>query len=500
MDDSSTKEVADAYDAMPYVRLSYPYSHAGRLAVLGQLFGLRPAPANAARVLVLGCASGANLIPMAYALPGSTFLGVDLSARQIEEAQQFAQAVGLQNIELKQMDLRDLETGEPFDYIIAHGLHSWIPRQMQPELMAVCARLLAPQGILHLSYNTYPGGHLRQMAREMAQFHVRGIDDPQQRVAQTRALLKYLIAAMHPKGSAYHEALRDELAILESVSDSGLVHDMLEANNHPVHFWELCSQASDVGLSFFCESRLANLPALAADVERSPWLQEVANSETREQYLDFVSGRAFRRSLFCHSNLTWDDDLSAEHAKEFQLLSSAKASGAAQPDGQQLFIDGFKRKMTVADPLGGAALTALGECYPQTLSFAQLVERCQQRLGQNLTDEQQARLTHTLMIGYVYEVVDLRSWDSRTAPSVSDRPKASPVARYQLQQGWELTTLLHQMHQLGDQLMRDLISLLDGTRDQEALKIALAERGHLIELPVLSRRLEELRQAALLEA
>jgi tRNA G46 methylase TrmB len=48
-------------------------------------------------VLELGCASGGNLIPMAYGLPESEFVGIDYAARQIAEGQAAVAALGLDN-------------------------------------------------------------------------------------------------------------------------------------------------------------------------------------------------------------------------------------------------------------------------------------------------------------------------------------------------------------------------------------------------------------------
>jgi len=75
MEDS---EEHTSYDEVPYESQSFPQSHPNRLATLGRLFGLSPAPVAQCRVLELGCASGGNLIPMAYHLPESEFVGLDL--------------------------------------------------------------------------------------------------------------------------------------------------------------------------------------------------------------------------------------------------------------------------------------------------------------------------------------------------------------------------------------------------------------------------------------
>src|SRR5262245_46429032 len=82
-----------SYDEIPYESHPYPQSHPERLATVATLFGMTPPPIEACRVLELGCAAGGNLIPMAQTLPGSTFLGIELSARQADEGRATIEAL-----------------------------------------------------------------------------------------------------------------------------------------------------------------------------------------------------------------------------------------------------------------------------------------------------------------------------------------------------------------------------------------------------------------------
>lgn len=72
-----------SYDELSVTINSNPLTHPNRLAVIGMLFGIRPAPVDRCRVLDLGCAQGGNLIPMAFNFPHSEFVGIDLSSSQI---------------------------------------------------------------------------------------------------------------------------------------------------------------------------------------------------------------------------------------------------------------------------------------------------------------------------------------------------------------------------------------------------------------------------------
>src|SRR4051812_41655243 len=154
---------------------------------------MSPAPVDRCRVLELGCAGGGNLLPMAETLPQSTFFGIDLSPVQIGHGQRIIRALGLTNLRLEAMSILDVpeDFGE-FDYIIAHGVYSWVPPAVQQKILDLCAAHLAPQGVAYLSYNTYPGWHLRQMAREMMLYHVAGIESPQESAAQATALVQFI--------------------------------------------------------------------------------------------------------------------------------------------------------------------------------------------------------------------------------------------------------------------------------------------------------------------
>src|SRR5262245_10234755 len=122
----------NTYDEMPYDSYPYIQTHPSRLAVIATLFGMNPPAVEKCRVLELGCASGGNLIPMAEMLPASEFVGVDLSGRQIADGQRIVDALGLSNITLRHASILDVdESYGPFDYVICHGVFSWVPDQVR---------------------------------------------------------------------------------------------------------------------------------------------------------------------------------------------------------------------------------------------------------------------------------------------------------------------------------------------------------------------------------
>src|SRR5258706_9216254 len=161
----------NSYDAVPYPTGAHPQTHPDRLAATAALFGLSPVPAERCRVLELGCGNGGNLIPMAAALPGSTFTGVDLSGAAIAQGRGLIGRAGVTNISLLQQDLLAFEAGrDSFDYILAHGFYAWVPPPVQDRILAICGAALAPEGVAFVSYNALPGAAPPQGLPGMLQY------------------------------------------------------------------------------------------------------------------------------------------------------------------------------------------------------------------------------------------------------------------------------------------------------------------------------------------
>src|SRR5206468_4111305 len=132
---------------------------------------------------------------------------------------------------------------------------------------------LAPNGIAYVSYNTFPGWHMRGMIREMMCYHTSRFPNPRTRIRQARALLDFL-AQNASEHDAFGKMLRAEVKALSHQSDNYLYHEHLEDNNHPVYFFQFAERAAAHGLQYLGEAELASMwaghlaPEVAATVER----------------------------------------------------------------------------------------------------------------------------------------------------------------------------------------------------------------------------------------
>jgi cyclopropane fatty-acyl-phospholipid synthase-like methyltransferase len=186
--------VSTSYDIVPYPGHALAQAHPDRLATIATLFGMKPADINRCRVLEIACGDGLNLTSVALSLPQAECIGIDLAAAGIKKGQDRARCLGLKNIDLRQLDIMDIDADlGRFDFIIAHGIYSWLPERVRDKLLQICKQNLAENGVAYVSYNTYPGSHMRDLVRGMMRFHVSEFDDPRQRVTQARSLIKFII-------------------------------------------------------------------------------------------------------------------------------------------------------------------------------------------------------------------------------------------------------------------------------------------------------------------
>jgi len=472
-------EKTSSYDNVPYDSHPFPQSHPDRLATMAALFGMKPQAIDNCRVLELGCASGGNLIPVAQVLPKSHFVGVDLSNRQIEDGQKVIKDLGLKNVELKQGDLQKLEDSlGKFDYIIAHGLYSWVSNDVQEKILEAVEKFLSPNGVAYISYNTYPGWHFRGMIRDMMLYHAGPIQEPNAKAGQARALLDFLAQSVPTENNAYGIMLRNEVEVLRNQRDSYLFHDHLEEENKPEYFHQFIEKANKHGLQFLGEAEFSTMLTSNFPAQVGETLRKISTDIVRtEQYMDFVRNRTFRQTLLCRKDVELNRNLSFEQVKQFLIASpikpvsenfeiaSAKPETFALPNNVQL---------TTPQPLVKAALQHLGEIWPKAISFQDLLDKSLAKIAPNVIQDKSATQAQTQLLGadlltaYSTNAVVFRSHELPFVTTVSDKPKVSEMAKFQAEHGNYVTNQLHEIVTI-DIFSKHLIALLNGKKDHNQL-------------------------------
>jgi methyltransferase-like protein/SAM-dependent methyltransferase len=494
-----------SYDVVPYESYPYSQSHPVRLLTIASLFGVQPPRVSTCRVLELGCSSGGNLLPMAEQFPQTHLLGIDGSRRQIEDGQRVVRELGLTNVELRHQDIREFSAGpESFDYIIVHGVFSWVPNEVQDRILEICSRCLAPQGVAYVSYNTYPGWRLRGMIRDLMTYRAAFFQDPAVKVREARALLDFLAESVPTENNAYGLLLSDEVRWLRSRADSYLLHEHLEEVNEPLYFHQFMARAAAKGLQYLGEADFSTMSAAnfppqvesmvcrlsattPAEVDRDAPPRRARGDDLDviqlEQYMDFVRNRLFRQTLLCRADVTLDRRLPPERVYGMYIASSG------QPEVENLdpcTADRvtFRRPgstLTTNEPLVKAAMLHLRSIWPRSMAFADLLAAARRRLypgalvlDARRAEEEKRTLAAPLLRCYATTHVDLSAEPERFTLEPPERPQATRLARFQAQAGQPVTNLAHESVRLSD-LERHVLRFLDGGHDRPLLLEVLAD-------------------------
>jgi SAM-dependent methyltransferase len=439
-------------------------------------------------VLELGCGDGGNLVPMAVGLPDAQFVGIDNAGSAIERGTSVARSLALKKVSLETISIEDYDPpAGSFDYVIAHGVYSWVPPAVRDAALALCGRVLAPAGVAVVSYNTLPGGRVRQALRDMMEFHSAGIEHPRERAAKARELLHFVVAGAPPDWPMA-AAIRVQAERLLPRDDYSLLHDDLSEFNDAVHFHEFVAHAGAHGLQYLAEAEFFEMQTGVMPEPVQQALLAVEDPIVRDQYLDFLKARMFRQTLLCHADARVDRSPRAAAVERLAFSSAAVAAAEPDADGRVVFQGPGGSTLTTDHPDVVAALRRAADCWPAALWVRDL-------------DGDRAALCDALLRGFAANVLQLHECPPRLSTSPGERPEASPLARLQAADGEMVTSLRHRSVRLEDELARRLVTLLDGTRDRAALAAALRPHTELADAELdaaLERGLGGLARLALL--
>jgi methyltransferase-like protein/2-polyprenyl-3-methyl-5-hydroxy-6-metoxy-1,4-benzoquinol methylase len=465
----------NSYDSVPYGSYPIAASHPDRLFAVSKLFGLNPVPPENARILELGCAGGGNLLPIASQFPNASCLGIELSELQCDAANTAIKFIGLQNIKISQGSIADItpDLGK-FDYILCHGVFSWVPESVREAILRVSSQNLSENGVAYVSYNTLPGWYLRGMVRDMMLRHVEGIQDTGAKIAQARALLSFLASATQSNESPHAAYLRAEAAFLDKQPDLYLFHDHLEEYNKPYFFQDFIRFASQFGLQFLGESNLATMWIGNLSAETSQKLASIQDGVVSGHYMDCIVGRSFRETLLVHSGLSLSRNLDPNKFGDIRF------SGQFQSEPSGGSIDGSTERKEYKTQNGQTifaserpsqlAIEALSDAFPGSLSLEQVSQAMEIGVDRSSTVAKvnKQQMATTLMQWSLAGYIDFRFQEDRLQVRGMEKPKAPSWTRCQARAGRYVTNLRHELIQITD-VERHILLLLDGSRDLQAI-------------------------------
>lgn len=294
------------YSELGYKSMPFPYTTPATLEAYAALVGVSAPNPKTARVLELGATYGGNIISQALFNPDATFVGIELSQEQVEKGNEVIANAGLTNVSLIQSDIASIgsEIGT-FDYIIAHGVYSWVDDGVKEALLRLIDEHLAEDGIAYVSYNTYPGWHTMEEVRQLMMFSNR---DKAQFNHKEKVLHGKTIGSIVGSQILKYDNLKERnskfLGALRSVMQKDeyyVGHDHLEPNNDPVYFYQFNDHLEAHYLAYLCDADLTLSMVRSFDADIADTLDKLALNDhvAQEQYLDFMLDTTFRKSIIC---------------------------------------------------------------------------------------------------------------------------------------------------------------------------------------------------------
>lgn len=434
--------------AYPYKTFARKETHPARIGALARLYGIQAPSADRCSVFEVGCGDGGNIIPLAVQYPGSSFVGIDCAGELIERGRAEISALKLSNIELIHGDVSEYKPAVgSYDYVICHGVYSWVAPEVQRAILDRAVTALAPHGVFFVSYNTLPGwrqrGALRDILRVGASFVEN--EDEVTRLENAMAFLALVVE----QSSSITPYVREAAERLKTSEPSYIVQEFLGEYNSAAMFTDFMSEVTRAGLQFVSESRVV----MMSSEDLTPELNEVLtalddNIIAREQVIDIVRNRMFRETLLCHRSAQLDRGLQSSVFKELTFVTSYLPKGGplsecpgAVESGVVPLTERYSGR-EVSAPAGecAAMLKVLASCGPQGATFGQLAEHAATTLS--LDSQECLRVVFTLWKTGFIEAL------TASVCATQERAIVSPWARKQAVSNVRVTSGFHESFNL----------------------------------------------------
>jgi len=281
----------NTYDAVPLLRSRNPYFDPRSARFLAAQYGVTtPSPA---RVLDIGCGTGADAAWAAAVLPQAQVVAVDPSEVQIAH---LPQAENLQGVV---GDIASIE--QSYDLVLCRDLWSYLAPSNTAKLPAALAKATTDNGLVAISYDTLPGWHMLGLIRDMMRFHLRDQPGGPGAVAKARELVRFMAREPDHGGNAWGAWLSTTEQLLTTLSDPEVYHGFLSGPRQAFHFHDVVSRMSEAGLYYVCELNLASsLPENAPEEVFALLEAESAQGDRVhvQQVMDYLRNKRQRASLF----------------------------------------------------------------------------------------------------------------------------------------------------------------------------------------------------------
>ncbi|MGH1600554.1 methyltransferase regulatory domain-containing protein [Campylobacter majalis] len=370
-------QTQSSYDEYGYISSAFNFTSPLRLEAIGRFLSLSPIRASDAKILEIGSSYGGNIIPFALHNPNATIVGIDLSQVQVDAGNEIINKIGLKNIKLIQKDITQSDEilssyGGGFDYIICHGVYSWVPKNVQDAILSTIKNHMSPNGIAFVSYNTYPGWKYIEVIKDFMFFASRKFQDPAQKLKASLDALQTYKATLQNldtlEGKMCLKWIDHVLSYTKTKHGSSyIIHEYLEAINEPFYFTNFAQNLQKYNLEYLSDSDLNDILQAQTGNEQADEYAKQNNLDRieQEQFIDFCTQRTFRQSLIVHQDVynNAKRDIGVNEVSKLYLIDYFKKDKATYLNLEnrqmgdtyawlyEMFNENFPKSMSLAEIL-----------------------------------------------------------------------------------------------------------------------------------------------------
>ena len=424
-----------AYDEVPYDARPVLGTCPRRLALCSLLHGGPRPPLDRFRALEIGCNNAHNLLPLAFYHPGASFLGVDSATTALAAGRAAAAETGLDNLTLEWMDLKAPSTlAGTFDYVIVHGVFSWVDAEVRRRILELCAAHVAPGGLVYLSHNVDAGWRVRGLVRDAVLAAASGAPTAAEANRRARERAEVLHAIVRDESEhPYHALLNEELQRVVGSTESYLAHETLSPVNVAFRHDEVVSMLAEHGFCYLADALYDRPEGRTPDALADALAQAGVTGAEQEQLADVLGYRRFRSSVFCRNEARAD---TASQRALVALDDMFASSTSHEPQEDEALID--EEFSLPADAQLAAALLLLAAESPRGVRVLDLIAKSKRVIDSE--PMQDAAIRRRLLALHQRGRVGL---DLLAPPPVAQAGVPHRLARYQAANGHELTTASH---------------------------------------------------------
>lgn len=489
-----------SYDSIPYRGTVVANTSPSHLAMCSHWHhGPRPSLQHF-RLVELGCGDGANLLPLAFYDPESTFIGIDNSRPELDRAREGARCLGLENIHFVLKDVRSLGSTDlaPCDYIIAHGLYSWVPEDAREAILNSCQKNLTPSGLAYVSYNAKPGWATRCLVREtlLRARSVReaAIEDKAQRAIE---VANDLLEDLPSRDYAFAVLLAEELERVRGGKPGYVFHEYLAEVNEGFWLREFVECALRNGLEYVADAQFCRWEGHVPTELKHALAKRNLDPIEQEEAADLLGDRYFRASILRRPDAPQELITRRELLEEVHVATSlsAKSDPFDLTEGVvERFLDVDGPEVTLDASITKAAVVLLAAQWPKGMRLKKLYKQASELLithGREVLIDARSQLADELMKLFEAGQIVLRLREPAYQTEISEYPQVHALARFEAEHRETLTTPYHLPLPFESQALA-LVRLLDGSRSRKELRQAFGAE-------LVDQTIEVLRRWDLLE-